>query len=85
GRLHQRLAPLGFTWVVRARPGETWPPGDDRAWAGIPVVFLSGEEWAGLSGPGTAAPVILVRPDRYIAGAGSTAASVLSAVGPRML
>ncbi|MCC9738852.1 FAD-dependent monooxygenase [Streptomyces sp. MNU89] len=85
GRLHQRLAPLGFTWVVRARPGETWPAGDDRAWAGIPVVFLSEEEWAGLSRPGTAAPVILVRPDRYIAGAGSTAASVLSAVGPGML
>ncbi|MEU4682764.1 FAD-dependent monooxygenase [Streptomyces xinghaiensis] len=84
-RLHQRLAALGFTWVVRARPGETWPPGDDRAWAGIPVVFLSDEEWTGLSGPGTAPPVVLVRPDRYTAGAGSTAASVLSAAGPRML
>ncbi|MBQ0986785.1 FAD-dependent monooxygenase [Streptomyces sp. F63] len=86
-RLHQRLAPRGFTWVVRTRPGETWPAGDDRAWAGIPAVFLSEEEWAGLTGPGrgAAAPVILVRPDRYTAGAGSTAASVLSAVGPRML
>lgn len=73
-RLHQRLAPDGFTWVVRGRAGEGHPGPGDPGWSGIPVVFL----------PEAPAPegqpaVVLVRPDRHIAATGRTVASVLSA------
>ncbi|MBC2907412.1 FAD-dependent monooxygenase [Streptomyces cupreus] len=79
-RLHHRLAPLGFSWVARGRPGETHPDSGDPRWAGIPVVFLPDEELEDLPGLTEAAPVVLVRPDRYIAATGRSPASVLSAV-----
>lgn len=84
-RLYQRLAPLGFSWVVRGRPGQTPLDRGSARWAGIPTVYLSDEELMEPPGPAEGAPVVLVRPDRYIAAAGDTAESVLSAVPPQML
>ncbi|NBM19457.1 FAD-dependent monooxygenase [Streptomyces sp. GC420] len=84
-RLHQRLDPLRHTWVVRGLPAEAWPGAWHPGWAGFPVVFLSEEEWAELPGAQTAPPVVLVRPDRYTAGAGRTPEDVLSAAAPLLL
>ncbi|MFG2563579.1 FAD-dependent monooxygenase [Streptomyces sp. NPDC048496] len=80
GRLYHRLAPLGFSWIARGRPGEMHPDSGDPRWAGIPVVFLPDEELEDLPGLAEVAPVVLVRPDRYIAAIGRSPASVLSAV-----
>lgn len=85
GRLHQQLAPLGFSWVVRGRPGETHPHDGDPAWAGIPAFFLPDHDATDPPSPGESAPVVLVRPDGYIAAVGETPGSVLSAGRARML
>ncbi|MFD1657508.1 FAD-dependent monooxygenase [Streptomyces caeni] len=85
GRLHQRLAPLGFSWVARGRAGEAHPDSGDPRWAGIPVLFLTDEDLVDLPGPAGAASVVLVRPDRHIAATGRTPASVLSAAQTSVL
>ncbi|MER6590303.1 FAD-dependent monooxygenase [Micromonospora purpureochromogenes] len=76
GRLYQDLDPIRHTWVVRQRPGEASPDPYAPRWAGLPVVFLNGG--ALVDGSGTVPPVVLVRPDRYVAGAGDTVESVWS-------
>lgn len=85
GRLHQHLAPLGFSWVVRGRPGETHPHHNDPRWAGFPVIFLADHDVTNLPGLATTAPVVLVRPDRHIAAFGRSPESVLSAGDTQML
>jgi 2-polyprenyl-6-methoxyphenol hydroxylase-like FAD-dependent oxidoreductase len=85
GRLHGTLAPQGFTWVVRGRPGDLPPEPRDPRWAGIPAVLLPDDELADPLPPGGPGPVVLVRPDRYIAGAGATAESVLAQTRARLL
>ncbi|MFF1272074.1 FAD-dependent monooxygenase [Streptomyces marokkonensis] len=79
GRLHQHLAPRGFTWVARGRAGEEHPGPDDPRWSGVPVVFLPDTRLVDPPAPAEAAPVVLVRPDRHIAATGRTVTSVLSA------
>ncbi|EST18462.1 FAD-dependent monooxygenase [Streptomyces roseochromogenus] len=76
GRLHQRLNPLGHTWIVHGRPGSTASDPSDPWWAGLPVVFLPDDQ---LTEPLTGlARVTLVRPDGYIAATGAIAEAVWS-------
>lgn len=77
GRLYDRLAPLGFTWVVFEGSGMTRPDVSDPRWLGIPVVFVPSSNLEKISGPIGLASVVLVRPDRYIAAAGETPEAVL--------
>jgi hypothetical protein len=73
GRLYDRLDPLGFTWVVWGRGGESAPDTMDAAWCGLPVVFVPADEVVGRSPLERSDPVVLVRPDRYIAVTGTSA------------
>lgn len=84
-RLYQHLTPLGFSWVVRGRPGDAHPHNGDPRWAGIPLAFLPDHELADLPGLAESAPVVLVRPDRYIAAVGQTPGAILSAGHTQML
>lgn len=76
GRLYDRLDPGGYTWVVWTRPGEVPPDADDSAWCGLPVVHVPVGDVLGESPLQHSDPVVLVRPDRYIA---ITGASVVDA------
>ncbi|MGW7408187.1 FAD-dependent monooxygenase [Streptomyces sp. NPDC054833] len=82
-RLYQRLSPLGLSWVVRGRPGETHPHHSDPRWAGIPVHFLPDHELMDLPELTTTAPAVLVRPDRYIAAVGQNLAPAAQPIPPR--
>lgn len=79
GRLHQHLAPRGFTWVARGGAGEEHPGPGDPEWSGIPVVFLPDAHLVDPLAPAGPAPVVLVRHGRHIAATGRTVTSVLSA------
>ncbi|MEU1921030.1 FAD-dependent monooxygenase [Streptomyces albogriseolus] len=85
GRLYQHLSPLGFTWIVRRRPGDTHPQHGDPRWAGTSVFFLPDHELTDLPELTTAAPVVLIRPDRYIAAFGETPESILCTGQTQML
>jgi 2-polyprenyl-6-methoxyphenol hydroxylase-like FAD-dependent oxidoreductase len=74
GRLFDRLDPRGFTWVVWGRAGDAAPDRADAAWCGLPVVFVPAEEVVGRSPLDRSDPVVLVRPDRYIAVTGTSPA-----------
>ncbi|MFI7575634.1 hypothetical protein [Micromonospora sp. NPDC049497] len=76
GRLYQKLDPGHYTWVVRQRHGEACPHPSAPKWGGLPVVFLGHASLVDGSGP--LPPVVLVRPDRYVAGAGGSVESVWS-------
>ncbi|QMV21309.1 FAD-binding protein [Streptomyces sp. SCUT-3] len=77
GRLHRLLDPLGFTWVVRGRPGEAPPDPAAPRWAGVRVVLLPDDALAErLRLPAGTGRVLLVRPDRCVAAEGATAESV---------
>lgn len=67
GRLYDRLEPAGYTWVVWGRPGEAAPDPGDPLWCGLPVVHVGAGEVVGVSPLERSDPVVLVRPDRYIA------------------
>jgi NADPH-dependent dioxygenase len=77
GRLYDQLSQAGWSWVVWGRPGETPPDPNAPHWRGIHLVFLPAQV-------PTQAPanvpdrqrVVLVRPDRYLAGSGPSAESV---------
>jgi 2-polyprenyl-6-methoxyphenol hydroxylase-like FAD-dependent oxidoreductase len=74
GRVYDRLDPLGFTWVVWGSAGEAAPDVADAAWCGLPVVFVPADEVVGRSPLDRSDPVVLVRPDRYIAITGASPA-----------
>ncbi|HEX5597983.1 MAG TPA: FAD-dependent monooxygenase [Micromonosporaceae bacterium] len=78
GRLHQRLDPLGYTWVIQGCPDDVAPNPEDPGLAGLPLVFLPPGSF-GEPAPDLAR-VVLVRPDRYVAAAGDTAEAVWSQV-----
>lgn len=73
GRLHDRLDPTGYTWVVWGRPGEPAPDPRHPAWCGLPVVHVAAEDVLGRSPLDRSDPVVLVRPDHYVAVAAATA------------
>ncbi|MFG2087232.1 MULTISPECIES: FAD-dependent monooxygenase [unclassified Spirillospora] len=84
GRIYPRLSGLGHTWVAWVRPDEPVPdPGDSR-WRGLPVLSLTettlaaGQPW-----PDEGERVALVRPDRYVAAAGTSPEAVWSALQHR--
>jgi 2-polyprenyl-6-methoxyphenol hydroxylase-like FAD-dependent oxidoreductase len=72
GRLYDRLDPLGFTWVVWGWAGEPAPDAADPMWCGLPVVFVPADEVVGRSPLERSDPVVLVRPDRYVAITGAS-------------
>lgn len=76
GRLYQKLDPGHYTWVVRQRHGEAFPHPSAPTWGGLPVVFLG--DGSLVDGSGPLPPVVLVRPDRYVAGSGDSVESVWS-------
>lgn len=82
GRLHHRIDHVGHTWVVRERQGETPPDPHDPRWAGLSLVYLP--DGSLVEAPAGLAPVVLVRPDRYIAAAGETVESVKAQLGTRL-
>lgn len=71
-RLHHRLDPVGHTWVVSGVRVTSDPDSADPQWHGLPVVSLSGDA-LDESVDGRLPPVILVRPDRYVAAAADSA------------
>ncbi|MDO5745803.1 MAG: hypothetical protein Q4P23_15215, partial [Micrococcaceae bacterium] len=77
GRLYDRLPRDDWAWVVWGTPGEKPPVPGDPAWCGIPVVFVPtgtiAEEGSPISRDKR---VVLVRPDRYVAGSGSLPESI---------
>jgi 2-polyprenyl-6-methoxyphenol hydroxylase-like FAD-dependent oxidoreductase len=79
GRLHERLDPVAFTWVVLG-PDQPAPDQDAPGWRGLPVLYLPAEEITGAEITGaTLPPVTLVRPDRYIALAAASAPAAWAA------
>ncbi len=71
GRLYDELPKAGWAWVVWGRHGETPPVLDDARWCGISVICLPDKV---RTQPASSIPdgkrVLLVRPDRYVAGSG---------------
>jgi hypothetical protein len=79
GRLHERLDPVAFTWVVLG-PGQPAPDQDAPGWRGLPVLYLPAEDFTGEEITGATLPLVtLVRPDRYIALAAASAPAAWAA------
>ena len=79
GRLYGKLSPAGWSWVVWGRSGQTSPDPEAACWCGIPVVFLPDRTQTQTAGQiPDSTRVMLVRPDRYVAGAGPTPESIRS-------
>lgn len=77
GRLHDKLSHAGWSWVVWGRSGQTPPDPEAARWCGTPVVFLPDKMLTQTAGQiPDSKRVVLVRPDRYVAGAGPTPESV---------
>lgn len=74
GRLYDRLDPAGYTWVVWTRPGDPAPDAADSVWCGVPVVEVPVGDVDGDSPLAHSDPVVLVRPDLYVAATGTSAA-----------
>ncbi|WP_207345942.1 FAD-dependent monooxygenase [Arthrobacter sp. E3] len=73
GRLYGELPSTGWCWVVWGRAGETRPDVDAACWRGMPVVFLVFEiQGTVVTDISPDNRVLLIRPDRYVAGSGST-------------
>lgn len=77
GRLYDELSRAGWSWVVWGRPGETPPNLEAPRWCGIPVVFLP-DKLLTQATPNMpdGKRVVLVRPDRYVAGSGPSPETV---------
>ena len=79
GRLYDKLSQADWSWVVWGRSGQTSPDPDAECWRGIPVVFLPDRTQPQTAGQiPDSTRVMLIRPDRYVAGAGPTPESIRS-------
>ena len=77
GRLYDELSQAGWSWVVWGRPGETPPDREAPRWCGIPVVFLPDKLLTqAMPNMPDGKRVVLVRPDRYVAGSGPSPETV---------
>lgn len=73
GCLYDRLPRTGWAWIVSGEPGEITIDHEDSQWRGIPVIFLPHHlPTDGATGVSLDSRVVLVRPDRYVAGSGPT-------------
>lgn len=72
-RLHSRLPGIGWSWLVRTRAGDVVPDPEDPRWRGLSVIVVHDGEVLepGSSAPADDARVVLVRPDRVVAGTGA--------------
>lgn len=80
GRLHERLNPTGFTWVVWGGALSDPRGREDACWRGLPVVFIPDDSLIAPAGVPQDRRVMLVRPDRYVAAVGPDAWSVHGAL-----
>ena len=72
-RLSARLPQTGWCWVVWQRADEPAPDVEDARWRGLPVIVVRDDEVLepGPSARSADARVVLVRPDRVVAGTGA--------------
>lgn len=83
GRLHDRLDPLRYTWVVRGLPGPDLPDPTDPLGNGLPVVRVAEDDLLEPVSASALPPVVLVRPDRHVAMASGDAAQAVREVARR--
>ncbi|MEV1129358.1 FAD-dependent monooxygenase [Agromyces sp. NPDC049794] len=72
-RLSARLPESGWCWVMWQRADEPAAATDDPRWRGLPVIVVRDDEVIEpeASAPAAQARVVLVRPDRVVAGTGA--------------
>ncbi len=84
GRLFDRMDGNGYGWVVQGDDATPVPDPSEAKWRGVPVVFFRRADMRDPTEYPRGAATVLVRPDRYIAAAGtdpdSLAEGVLTAV-----
>ncbi|MDO5736950.1 MAG: FAD-dependent monooxygenase [Propionibacteriaceae bacterium] len=82
GRIFDRLPTTGYSWLVVGDDDAPEPDPSAMCWRGVPVVFVLRRNLRDSSGYPRGAGVVLVRPDRYIAGVGDDPASLADDVLP---
>lgn len=82
GRLYDLLGGTGYNWIVRddGAEGPDLPAADSECWKGLRVVVISESDLVDTDKISGKNRIVLVRPDRYIAGIGPDAESLHAAL-----